>query len=460
MCPRLGVEPLEDRWCPSASYSITDLGTLGGVYSNANAINTNGQVVGASSTGTEGHPYLWTPGGTNGVPSNPQMLDLGTLGGTSGTAHAINAAGWVAGESYTAGGEDHAFLWTPGGTNGVPSNPQMLDLSGTSSVAFGINNATAAHGVQVVGYSQLSGNTATHAFLWEAGQMKDLGTLGGTWSQALGINDAGQVTGTARLSGDTVYHAFLWTPGGTSGVPSNPQMQDLGTLGGDGSAGRAINAGGQVVGQSWTSKSVYHAFRWAPTSPNGTTGKMTDLGTFHNATYNYSDAYGINDSGYVVGHAEPPDLAFYWPGKGSIQDLNSQIPSNSGWGLEIATGINNGGQIVGQGQLPGGVRHGFLLTPTSGKALTAAATATAPFAEVLSQDQVVLEHEVGHLLGLDHEADGVLAETLTAGSRRVPASAAHRADLAAAKAAWAGIAPTGSHLLSCGAVPRRVSSLV
>jgi hypothetical protein len=46
----------------------------------------------------------------------------------------------------------------------------------------------------------------------------------------------------------------------------------------------------------------------------------------------------------------------------------------------------------------------------------------------------VLDHEVGHLLGKEHEAQGVMAETLTAGSRHVPRSNAHQADLGAALA--------------------------
>ena len=50
-------------------------------------------------------------------------------------------------------------------------------------------------------------------------------------------------------------------------------------------------------------------------------------------------------------------------------DLNTLIPANSGFGvLESASGINNGGQIAGWGQLPSQpIWHAFLLTPTGGQ---------------------------------------------------------------------------------------------
>src|SRR6516165_8387490 len=80
---RPNVLVLEGRWCPSG-YNPTDLGTLGGTSSLANAINnaTPAQVVGwADTASAEQHAFRWTQGGTNGVPTNKQMQDLGTLPG-------------------------------------------------------------------------------------------------------------------------------------------------------------------------------------------------------------------------------------------------------------------------------------------------------------------------------------------------------------------------------------------
>src|SRR5262244_2750025 len=57
----------------------------------------------------------------------------------------------------------------------------------------------------------------------------DLGTLGGTASIAFGINNAGRVGGGANMRGQN-QHPFLWDKG---------QMIDLGTLG-----GLNANAGG------------------------------------------------------------------------------------------------------------------------------------------------------------------------------------------------------------------------
>ena len=80
-------------------------------------------------------------------------------------------------------------------------------LAGTGnndvSVGMSINNQG-----EVTGYA-LTNNSGPHAFLYN-GKMQDLGTLGGTYSSALGVNDLGDVVGESKTSGDQFTHAFLF----------------------------------------------------------------------------------------------------------------------------------------------------------------------------------------------------------------------------------------------------------
>ena len=118
-----------------------DLGTLGGRYTYLTDINNRGQVVGASDISADfRHAFLYSDG---------IMTDLGTLSGTN-----FNIDGTVQ----------------------------------TVSAAVGIND-----GGQIVGYSHTNDNDGgpIHAFLYNAGVMTDLGTLGGSNSVAIAINNSG-----------------------------------------------------------------------------------------------------------------------------------------------------------------------------------------------------------------------------------------------------------------------------
>ena len=106
---------------------VTDLGTLGGLYTRVNAINNVGQVVGGSTTASgEFHGFIY---------QNGKMTDLGTLpGGVLSEAYDINDAGKVVGHSFAPNGPFHAFVYENGTMTDI--NPSALEQS--SGVA--VNN--------------------------------------------------------------------------------------------------------------------------------------------------------------------------------------------------------------------------------------------------------------------------------------------------------------------------------
>jgi probable HAF family extracellular repeat protein len=207
-----------------AAGTMTDLGTLGGIYAAGTAINLSGEVAGYSKTSTGNYEAF--------VDQNGTMTGLGSLvAGGSSEAFAINDSGAVAGSATPATGGPHAFLDTGG---------KMTDLGllpgegGIFTAASGINNSN-----QVVG----SGDNAAseeRAFLYSNGKMTDIGTLGGPQAAAYAINNVGQIVGWAQTSSDAT-HAFLY---------SNGKMTDLGAYNID-TVAEAINDSGVIVGQTY-----------------------------------------------------------------------------------------------------------------------------------------------------------------------------------------------------------------
>jgi probable HAF family extracellular repeat protein len=181
----------------------------------------------------------------------------------------------------------------------------------------------------------------------------DLGTLGGSHSEATAINDSGQVVGYSYLAGDQNYHAFLYKEG---------KMTDLLTLGGPSSVAKGINKSGQVVGYSDTESGEWHAFLYDESA----NPKMQDLNDLIPADLGWTinGATAINSDGKIAAYGDkyPPYGYLYgWlsafvitpattatPSTYEVQDLGTLLEADPLYNANsYATGINDSGQVVG-----------------------------------------------------------------------------------------------------------------
>lgn len=316
-------------------YTVTDLGTLPeGTYSYANAINSNGQVVGYADTNSGSrHAFLYS----NGV-----MSDLGSLGGDS-YAKAINDSGQVVGYYiYVDTGFPHAFLYS-GGTMtdiGFLCEGHWIDggvYVGSYSVATGINSNS-----QIVGYSQdCNGNG--HYFLYNSGVMTDLGINGGAVGGPGLINDNGQIAGTID-NGDHTSSPFIYNDGLITVITTSTYYTQA----------TAINSSGHVGGYFVSNLGNNHPFLYSD-------GVLTDL--YPNTGLVSWAVLGINDMSQLVGNEWwSVSTAVLYYSNGGYNFLNDLIAPTSGWDLKQASAINNAGQIVGYGTNAAGQTHAFLLT--------------------------------------------------------------------------------------------------
>jgi probable HAF family extracellular repeat protein len=341
-------------WNTSAAVTVTGLwptAPLGGYWSVAyGGSNGDSSAVGDAETSTGYSHASFSNGSTT--------IDLGTLpGGYYSRVYDMawnstyDGGKWV-GYSQIADGNYHAMA--------VPffggAKVDLGTLGGYNSYAYSVNSSG-----QIVGESEVSPGSLSHAFLYSGGRMIDLGTLGGAASYALAISDSGKVVGSADTG--SAYHAFLYS-GGT--------MANLGTLGGINSRAFAINDTAGIVGSSDIGGYVERAFLYK-------NGAMSSLGTLTGS--GISCARGIDSAAEIVGYSTYSTSSnathpFLYK-NGVMYDLH-KLAASAGLlsngstvgfvSLDTAFAVNDWGSIVGNGMYydgTGTTNRGFVLQYTT-----------------------------------------------------------------------------------------------
>lgn len=219
-------------------------------------------------------------------------------------------------------------------TTGVPIR-DLGTFGGTWSAATGINAAGS-----VVGQIG-SANGEVHAFHWTRSSFTNLTPSGATHSSAQGIDNSNSVAVLAR--GDAWTRAFIWADGAITDldIPNVSYVADL-------------SEAGDVVG--WRRNGVRRdqAFQWRD-------GALTDLPSLGGLS---SLAFAVNGQGVVAGRAENSARqykAVVWK-DGAVTDLGALVPeAGAGTGiLSGAPGLNAAGDVAGFSRAPDGTTHAVL----------------------------------------------------------------------------------------------------
>jgi uncharacterized membrane protein len=297
---------------------------------------------------------------------------LPSLGGTNSAANSINARGWPMGTSFLSGNMTmHAALWegnnvtdlgTLGGPNSAVEWPVENDqgyISGISETSrkdpLGESTSWSCHAFLPDNGS--SGDTCL-AFVWHAGRMHELPTLGGNNGYGAGMNENGEIAGWAEtkkhdstcVSPQVLqFLPAVWNAR-TRHVIALPTLTVKGKTDPDGAA-TAVNREGDVVGISGIcyvavgSFTAAHALLWKR-------GRPIELKTIGGVSWNTPVA--INDEGQIAGFLNQPGstdkqgnpdfISVVWNHPHEKPTIVGTLPGDA---LSEPTSINDSGVVLG-----------------------------------------------------------------------------------------------------------------
>lgn len=333
--------------------TIDNLGTVPGSgsfpYSHARGVSADGAVVvGDAGSDSSSSAFRWTAAG--------DIVDLGTFDGSWYSTFARSVSG--DGSVLVGGGRRSGSISTRA-ARVAPSGVQLLPALYEDFYAMTAGYDVSANGAVVVGQStSVEFGFQPRACRWDGGTVVSLGTL----EPATFVNDS---AATGCSSDASVIVGWCETASGRRATlfRLGQSPQNLGTLGGSASEAHGVSANGAViVGQSHNGNTV-RAFRWTQA------GGMTDLGTAGGVSGS-SVAYAASfDGRVIVGQSISPSVtggeACVWTDGVGRQlweilqtDFNADL---SGWiGFDVIRDVTpDGSTFVGSGTTSDGDTVGF-----------------------------------------------------------------------------------------------------
>lgn len=325
-----------DRFAARAIYAVLATGAMWGIpVFDVQAISPAGSsswATGISSTGAVVGNYQLPDGSFRAfLWQDGQLTPLDVpAGAVQGMAAAVNGQGQVAGHVIGPNGQPTATIWEASGSMTLSVNGYAMAINDLGDIAG-----------MLIG-SDGSGS----AYVTRNGAIVNLGQpAGGDWSTVTALTSTGVAAGNA-MTASGQFRGFITRPDGSTEI--------LGTLGGSSSYANGLNLFGQAAGHAQTSSGTLQATIW-------TGGTAHGLGTLGGSN---SYGYGINSSGAIVGYSDTlsgPSAAFLYA-NGVMYNMNDLLGFGEGWHLLEAYGINDTGQVVGKA-LFNGQETAFLATP-------------------------------------------------------------------------------------------------